>query len=74
MADLRIKTTYTLDMSPQEFRLISKALRVSLTEDEYPEALALQERLQTQRYSLLEQLTGEAHKVVVNIEKNKPTP
>jgi hypothetical protein len=63
---------YNLVVNPTEFRLIQKALRGVLTEEEKPEALALQQQMMEARFKQAEQLAEEAAKPVSKSIKDSP--
>ncbi len=69
MADLQIRTTYAVCFSPEEFRLISKALRRELTESEVGPAEDLQAKLLTMRAKVADQFAEESEKAVDNINQ-----
>lgn len=69
--ETKIHWTYALHINKEEFLLISKALRGNLNPNEVPAALALQEKMVTQKHTILEQATEESAKVIANIENKK---
>ena len=68
--DAQIIVSWKLVVTSDEFRLVQKALRGVLTEEEKPQALALQEQLMRIRARQAKQLMGEAEKALFNIEKD----
>jgi hypothetical protein len=69
--DFGQQITYRLFLSPKEFRLVSKALRGTLSPDEAEEAKLLQIELQLQRAKHAESHMKETQKAVENIEKER---
>ena len=69
--ETKIHWTYALHVNKEEFLLISKALRGNLKDEEKPAALALQEKMVTQKHAILEQVLEESAKVITNIENKK---
>lgn len=70
--ETKIHWTYALHVTKEEFLLISKALRGNLKDgEEKTAALALQEKMVTQKHDILEQALDEAAKVLVNIQNKK---
>jgi hypothetical protein len=73
--DVRVEIKYRLDLSRDEWLVVSKALRTfadELPRDEDREIAAkLQEQMLTQKHNVLSQMTAEASKAVGNIEASK---
>ena len=62
---------YRFVMTPDEFRLISKALRGMLELAEIPLAVVLQEKMMRDRAAQAANFAREAQKAVGNIEKGR---
>ena len=62
---------YRFTMTPDEFRLISKALRGMLELAEIPLAIVLQEKMMRDRAAQAANFACEAQKAVGNIEKRR---
>jgi hypothetical protein len=69
--DFQLLISYKVVISTEEFRILSKALRGTLTEDEKGAALLLQQKMMEDRAKLFANAFDEANKTVVNIEKAK---
>ncbi len=69
--DVAMLVQWRLIVSSAEWRLVSKALRGVLTDEEKIEALALQEKMMRERAIQAEQLSKEADKAIRNIEESK---
>lgn len=69
--DMRVTWKYTLDLTKDEFLIVSKALRGTLKDEEKAIALALQERMVLQKHTMLQQALDESAKVLINIENRK---
>ena len=69
--DAMILVQWKLVVSTTEFRLIQKALRGALDEDEKVAALVLQAALMRTRAKQAAQLANEAQKAVDNIDKSE---
>lgn len=66
--DINILVSYKMVITTQEFRLIQKALRGTLLEEEKAEALALQERMMLVRHKEAAQFAAEAAKSAEQIQ------
>ena len=71
---VKVELRYSVELSPQEFRVIAAALRGNLKDDEWKEALALQKRMLLERHKAAEQLLGETQKAADNIAAAKVAP
>ena len=67
--DLGLVVMWKMVVTPGEFRLIQRALRSVLTEEERAQALVLQEQLMRDRATQAKHFFGEAEKSVKNIDK-----
>jgi vacuolar-type H+-ATPase subunit E/Vma4 len=68
MVDFRISWMFRLDLTKEEFRLVSKALRGTLAAADQPAALELQKKLLRERHKCLSQALNESQKAIDNIE------
>ena len=67
--DMRVSWTFRLDLTKEEFRIVSKALRGALTKPEDSEAaLELQQRMLRTRHEMLRQALAESQKAIDNID------
>ena len=82
MADIKLDIKYRMDLSREEWLVVSKALRVIaeggrcpnviLTAAEEEIAEKLQEQMLVQKHNVLSQMTEEAAKPVANLKRGKP--
>lgn len=70
--DAQLIVNWKLVVTSDEFRLIQKALRGVLTDEEKPKALALQVDMLRSREKQARQLLGEAEKATKNIDSSGP--
>lgn len=70
--DAQLIVNWKLVVTSDEFRLIQKALRGVLTDEEKSKALALQVDMMKSREKQARQLLGEAEKAVKNIDAGEP--
>ena len=71
--DMRVSWTFRLDLTKEEFRVVSKALRGALTKPEDREAaLELQQRMLRTRHEVLRQALAESQKAIGNIDAAEP--
>jgi len=72
--DMRVTRTFRLDLTKEEFRVVSKALRGALrTQAERDAALELQKRMLRTKHDVLRQALGESQKAIDNIEAAEAT-
>lgn len=65
--EVRIPIRYSLQLERDEFLLISKALRGTLTEEEKPIALQLQEKMLRDKHNQLNDMLAQSQKAIDNI-------
>jgi prefoldin subunit 5 len=67
--DMRVSWTFRLDLTKEELRLVSKALRGALrTPEERAEALELQKRMLRTKHEALRHALAESQKAIDNID------
>lgn len=69
--EFRMPFRYSLQLERDEFLLITKALRGTLTVEEKELAVALQEKMMLDKHHMLLQTLEESQKTVDNINKSK---
>lgn len=74
--DMKLLIQYRMDLTREEWLVVSKALRVFADLQQTPHsdreiAAALQEQMLQQKHSALSQMTNEAGKHVANVDATK---
>jgi hypothetical protein len=70
--DVRVAWSFNLNLSKEEWRLVSKALRGVLKPgDETEDALDLQKRMLRSKHEILRQALGESQKAIDNIDSEE---
>ena len=66
--NVRFVWTFSLSLSKEEFRLISKALRGALRDEDKEPALELQKKMLRDKHEILRQAINESQKAIDNID------